>query len=135
MNCFLWIGQAILSLVFCSSAYWKHYHGYEHLADQYHWVSQSSPEFIRLISHLEFCGGVGIILPEAFGVMVWLTPVAGAGLTLLMIGAMITQYLFGDLQGLLLCFCMIIISGWVTYGRIKLSNTQMPCGDKFKIKL
>src|SRR5258707_14773234 len=67
--------------------------------------------FIRFIGVCEVLGALGLILPGLFRVKTWLTPLAAAGLVIVMIGAVavslklgIGAALFPFVVGLLLAF-------------------------------
>ncbi len=55
------------------------------------WVDDFAPSTIKLIGAAEALGGVGLILPVATGIGAVLAPIAGAALTVLMIGAIVVD--------------------------------------------
>jgi hypothetical protein len=67
----------------------------ETLADQ----SPFSVEFMRFIGVCEFLGGFGLVLPRALNIRPWLTPLAGAGLVIIMIGATVSTVAIGPAAG------------------------------------
>ena len=87
----LWTVQVLLALVFLFAGGSKLVMPYEMLKGPF-----SFPElFIRFIGVCEFLGGVGLILPTALRVKAYLTPLAAAGLVIIMIGATVTTLLAG----------------------------------------
>ena len=78
--------------------------------------------FVRFIGVCEVLGGLGLILPMLLRIKPWLTPIAAAGLVIIMIGAMAFSLMIGItaaipalVTGLLLAF--------VAYGRWRLVPT------------
>jgi len=60
------------------------------------WVKDLSIGNIRLIGLLEVLAAVGLILPQWTGILPWLTPLAAAGLVLIMMGAMLVHMRRGE---------------------------------------
>ncbi|MFC4455166.1 DoxX family protein [Deinococcus sonorensis] len=88
MHIALWILQTLLALVFLGA-------GLNKLArpkpavvpPAMGWINDFDASPIRLIGLAEVLGALGLILPSAFGILPWLTPVAALGLVALMVGA------------------------------------------------
>jgi len=55
------------------------------LAKNLPWVQDVSDGTLRLIGVTEFAAALGLILPAATGITVWLTPLAACGLALIMV--------------------------------------------------
>jgi hypothetical protein len=55
------------------------------------WMSDFAPGQVRLIGLAESLGAVGLVAPFGTGILPWLTPLAGLGLVLVMLGAMTTH--------------------------------------------
>lgn len=88
MNLALWICQGILATVFASSGLLKGRQTKEKmLASGQTGVRDYSLGFIRFIALMELLGAVGLILPWATRIAPVLTPVAAAGLAIIMVGA------------------------------------------------
>ena len=60
------------------------------------WAEDFSPGQLKLIGALEVLGGLGLILPAALGVAEILTPIAAAGIALVMTGAVVTHVRRGE---------------------------------------
>lgn len=122
MNILLWILQILLALLFLFAGITKVVLPAEVLQ------SAGSPNaikfsalFLKFIGVLETLGGLGLILPGIFHRQQYLTPLAAAGLVIIMIGAVITT-LMGD--GVSLIFGPLVIGllcAFVAYGRWKVS--------------
>lgn len=93
MNIALWILQSLLAFAFCAAGLMKLAKSRAALlADKrMAWANDFESSHIKLIGLVEVLGGIGLILPLALHVMPILTPVAAAGLALLMIGAVATH--------------------------------------------
>src|SRR5215208_2674149 len=121
MNILLWILQALLALTFLFSG------GTKLVLPMDMLMSMGSPNqvvlpglFIRFIGVCEVLGALGLILPGVFHRRQELTPIAAAGLTILMIGAVVVT-IMGD--GIAMAITPLIIGllcAFVAYGRWKL---------------
>ena len=88
MNVALWIVQALLALLFLFAGGMKLVMPIEELTKQ---MPLALPGwFIRFIGVVEVLGALGLILPWLTGIRPGLTPLAAAGLVILMAGAMDT---------------------------------------------
>lgn len=121
MNIVLWIIQALLALTFLFAGATKLVLPMDML------MSMGSPNqvvlpglLIRFIGVCEVLGALGLILPGVFHRRPEVTPIAAAGLTIIMIGA-VTLTLIGD--GIALAISPLIVGllcAFVAYGRWKL---------------
>lgn len=117
MNVALWIIQALLALLFLFAGGVKLILPIEEMTKQ----MPMPGLFLRFIGVCEVLGGLGLILPGLLRIRPALTPLAAAGLVIIMIGAvaitvksgMISSALFPLVVGLLLAF--------VAYGRWRLA--------------
>ena len=83
VNAALWTVQALLAALFLFAGVMKFIVPAAALEAQ----SGMSAEFLRFIGLAEFLGGLGLILPGLSGIQTRLTPLAAAGLVIIMIGA------------------------------------------------
>jgi uncharacterized membrane protein YphA (DoxX/SURF4 family) len=121
MNVLLWILQILLALLFLFAGIMKLVTPADVL------MSMGSPNaikfsavFLKFIGVVETLGGLGLILPGIFRRQQYLTPLAAAGLCILMIGAVITT-IMGD--GVSMIFAPLVVGllcAFVAYGRWKL---------------
>jgi len=76
-------------------------------------------EFVRFLGVCEVAGAVGLILPGTVRIRPGLTPLAAAGLVILMIGAtVLTPILIApDVVLVLLPFTAGVLAAFVAYGR------------------
>jgi uncharacterized membrane protein YphA (DoxX/SURF4 family) len=73
--------------------------------------------FLRFIGVVELLGGLGLILPGAFRIRTGLTPLAAAGLFIIMIGATLTIAATAPVSQAIVPFVTGILAGSVAYGR------------------
>lgn len=87
MNNLLWLLQALLALLFLFSGVVKFMIPAEDIAKDL--PPYLSIGFIYFIGVCEILGGIGLIVPWLTKIKPWLTPLAAAGLLIIMIGAVI----------------------------------------------
>ncbi len=73
--------------------------------------------FLRFIGVAEVLGAIGLILPGLLRIRPRLTPLAAAGLVIIMTGATVITMLGGDLAPALVPLTVGLLSGLVVYGR------------------
>ena len=87
-----WIVAGIAALVFIAAGAMKLARPKEALAASgMAWTEDFTSPSVKLIGLAEVLGGIGLILPMLTGVAPILSPIAGAALAILMIGAAITH--------------------------------------------
>jgi uncharacterized membrane protein YphA (DoxX/SURF4 family) len=86
MNIVLWILQVLLGLAFIAAGANKVIRG-QKSADRkgMEWVTAVPAPLLTFIGVCEVLGGLGLILPAATGIWPWLTPLAAALLTVVMV--------------------------------------------------
>jgi len=82
--------------------------------------------FLRFLGVAEVLGAAGLILPSALRIRPLLTPIAAAGLVIIMIGATILTALSGPLAGAAMPFVAGLLSTLVAYGRVRLAPVAGP---------
>jgi uncharacterized membrane protein YphA (DoxX/SURF4 family) len=73
--------------------------------------------FLRFIGVCELAGGLGLILPGLLRIRTGLTPLAAAGLVIIMIGAVATTLFGGMGAGAVVPFVVGILAASIAYGR------------------
>jgi len=116
----LWTAQVLLALVFLFAGGIKLILPIEKL------MSMGPPNqvavpgmFLKFIGVCEVLGAIGLILPGLLRIRPQLTPLAAAGLVIIMIGATVVTLAGGDTAGALLPFAVGILAAFVAYGRWK----------------
>jgi hypothetical protein len=77
--------------------------------------------FIRFIGVCEVLGALGLILPGIFRIRPGLTPLAAAGLVIIMIGATVITLIGGDLMAAGISLVVGLLAVFVAYGRWQLA--------------
>ena len=115
MNIVLWIFQVLLALLFLFSGAIKLVLPVEEMTKQ---MPVHLPGwFLQFIAVCEILGGIGLILPALLRVKPWLTPLAAAGLLIIMIGAVVIGLMSGTIGPAILPFVVGLVIVFVIYGR------------------
>ena len=112
-NAILWTIQALLALLFVYAGAMKLVAPPEMLKGP---VEFPVP-FLRFIGVCELAGGLGLVLPGLLRIRTGLTPLAAAGLAVIMIGATATMLIGGMGAGALIPFVVGVLAAWIAYGR------------------
>ena len=112
----LWIVQILLAGVFVFAGGMKLVLPLEQLAGP---VTLPGP-FLRFIGLAELLGGAGLILPAALRIRPGLTPLAAAGLVIIMIGATVITLGAGQFSAALISIVVGLLAAFVAYGRWRL---------------
>ncbi len=112
----LWGIQGVLALLFVISGGMKlslpleTFNGPIHLAG---W-------FLRFIGTAELLGGIGLVLPGALNIHTELTPIAAAGLVVIMTGATVLSVATMGVAAAIVPLVVGALAGFVAYGRLPL---------------
>jgi uncharacterized membrane protein YphA (DoxX/SURF4 family) len=117
MNTAIWIVQILAGLMFGVSGFMKATQPYEKLKTNQKWVEDFSPTVIKAIGIVEVLGAVGLILPALTGILPILTPIAGVGLVLVMLGAAYTHIRRGETPMIAINLVLLALAAFVAYGR------------------
>jgi len=109
----LWIVQGLLALLFLFAGGMKLVLPLEKLTGPVPLPGL----FIRFIGVAEVLGAIGLILPGLLRIRPGLTPLAAAGLVIIMIGATVITLAGGDVAAALLSLVVGLLSAFVAYGR------------------
>jgi uncharacterized membrane protein YphA (DoxX/SURF4 family) len=119
MNIALWIVQALLALLFLFAGGIKLVLPIEEMMKQ---MPLSLPGwFVRFIGVVEVLGAIGLILPWLLRIRPGLTPLAAAGLVIVMIGATVYTLAAGDVASALMPLVVGLLCAFVAYGRWRLT--------------
>lgn len=109
----LWVVQALLALLFLWAGSLKLVIPLEQLVGPVPLPGL----FLRLIGVAEVAGALGLVLPGVLGVRPGLTPLAAAGLTIIMIGATAVTLAGGPPPAALLPAVVGALAAFVAWGR------------------
>ena len=114
----LWIVQVLLALVFLFTGGTKLVLPLEELLAQ---MPLPLPGwFVRFLGVAEVLGALGLILPGLLRIRPGLTPLAAAGLVIIMIGATVYTLAGGEVALALIPLVVGLFAAFVAYGRWRL---------------
>lgn len=109
----LWIIQGLLALLFVFAGGMKLVMPIEEMTKDI----ALPGGFLRFIGIVELLGGLGLILPGLTGIRPSLTPLAAAGLAIIMIGATVITLTTGGFAAALVPVIVGLLLIFVAYGR------------------
>jgi uncharacterized membrane protein YphA (DoxX/SURF4 family) len=119
MNIALWIAQALLAAIFLFAGGMKLVISIEEMTKQ---MPIPLPGwFLRFTGVVEVLGAIGVILPWLLRKRPGLTPLAAAGLVIVMIGATVYTLAAGDVASAPIPLVVGILAAFVAYGRWRLT--------------
>jgi uncharacterized membrane protein YphA (DoxX/SURF4 family) len=119
MNVALWIAQVLLAAIFLFAGVLKLVMPMEEMAKQ---MPLPLPGwFVLFTGVVEILGAIGVILPWLLGIWPGLTPLASAGLVIVMIGATVYTVAAGDIASALIPVTVGLLCAFVAYGRWRLA--------------
>jgi uncharacterized membrane protein YphA (DoxX/SURF4 family) len=113
MNIALWIAQGLLTAIFLFAGGMKLVLPVEEMTKQ----MPLPGLFLRLIAVCEVLGAIGVILPWLLRIRPGLTPLAAAGLVIIMIGATVITLATAGFAIALVPLAVGILAAFVAYGR------------------
>jgi uncharacterized membrane protein len=119
MNIALWIVQALLAALFLFAGGIKLVTPMEEMMKQ---MPIPLPGwFVLFTGVVEVLGAIGLILPRVLGIRPGLTPLAAAGLLIVMIGATVYTFAAGEVASALIPVVVGLLAAFVAYGRWRLT--------------
>lgn len=113
MNVALWILQALLAALFVFAGGMKLVMPIEEMTKDIALPGL----FLRFIGVAELLGGLGLVLPGLTGIRTMLTPLAAAGLTVIMIGAVVLVLSTAGFATALMPLVTGLLTAFVAYQR------------------
>ena len=89
-------------------------------------------EFIRFIGICEVLGAFGLILPWALGIRRELTPLAAAGLVIIMVGATVSTLAIGGGALALVDVVIGVLAASIVYGRRETFDALRPTAPRLQ---
>lgn len=119
MNIALWILQFLLGIYFFFVGV-NHFIIPPGLPEAMSWMYELPPWLHYFSGTAEILAGLGLILPAVTKIQTRLVPLAGTGLVLVMIGAMVWHLQRGEVSNIFLNLFLAALAGFVAYGRWRL---------------
>jgi uncharacterized membrane protein YphA (DoxX/SURF4 family) len=119
MTYVLWIIQVLLAGLFLFAGVMKLVVPYEEMMQQMPLVLPAW--FMWFTGVVEVLGGLGLILPGLLRIRQELTPLAAAGLVIVMIGAVVYSVAAGVGAAAVMPLVVGVLAAFVTYGRWRLA--------------
>ena len=117
MTTALWIVQGLLAFAFAAAGLMKLGKSYDALRSdpKMGWANDFSAEVVKLIGAAELAGAIGLVAPAATGVAPTLTPIAAAGLIVIMLGAAATHVRRKEMASVLPNVILAGLAGFVVW--------------------
>ena len=116
MNVTLWILQGVLAVIFAVAGV-THFLPPEGLPEAMRGVAEMPAGVPYFIGAVEILAVLGLILPGLTGIQTRLTPLASAGLILVMVGAIVWHAQREEFPNIVLNVILAVIAAFVAYGR------------------
>ena len=117
MNVAVWIVAVVLAAVFAMTGLMKSTQPKDKLAEKLPWVDDVSTGTLRLIGVAELLGALGLILPAWTGIAPILTPIAAAGLAVIMALAVATHARRKEPSAVVVNLVLLVAAVFVAWGR------------------
>lgn len=115
----LWVVQVVLAVLFGMAGLMKATQPLAALATQIPWVPDVPAALVRFIGVTEFAAALGLVLPAATRIRPRLTPLAAAGLVLVMTLAAIFHVTRGELGAIVPNLVLGAFAAFVAWGRVR----------------
>ncbi len=116
MNIILWVLQVLIAMAFVAAGY-NHALRFDQIKSQMKWVNDVPRGLVTFIGVCEILGGVGVILPAVTRILPWLTPLAAAGLALIMLLAAGFHLMRREYPNIIFNLVLMVLAAFVAYGR------------------
>ena len=120
MNIALWVIQVLLGAMFVFAGALKAFQ-YESANATLFWVKDLPRGLVAFFGLSELLGGLGLLLPSITGILPWLTPLAGAGLALIMLLAVGFHATRREPQAIGMTAILFVLAAIVAYGRFMIA--------------
>jgi uncharacterized membrane protein YphA (DoxX/SURF4 family) len=119
MNILLWVLQVLLGVYFFMTGV-QHFVLSPNLPPQMAWMYELPAGLHYFSGAAEILAGLGLVLPGLTRIQTRLTPLAGLGLVLVMLGAGVWHLTRGEPINIVMNLVLASLAGFVAYGRWKL---------------
>jgi hypothetical protein len=118
MNIALWIIQILLAAFFLTSGSVKLVLPKNKLARVFDWIDDFSQNKIKLIGAFEVIGAFGLFLPGVYSFVPALISISAAGLSVIMILALLTHYNRGEKSEMISNIVIFVLLAIIIIGRL-----------------
>ena len=115
----LWLAQTLLAAVFLLVGYTHALESIEVAVARAPWVAALPVALVRLIGVAELAGGLGVLLPAATRILPGLTPLAAAGLAIVMALAIPFHLMRGEIGAIAVNVVLGALAAFVAWGRTR----------------
>ncbi len=115
----LWVVQGLIGIAFIVAGLTKLVKPIPELAQTMSFVPHAPELLVRFIGLSELLGGLGVILPAATRIKPILTVIAAARLALVMILAVFTHVMLGEIPQIIPPVVLGLLSTFIALGRLK----------------
>jgi uncharacterized membrane protein YphA (DoxX/SURF4 family) len=118
MNVVLWVLQAALAAVFLGAGLPKIAKPKEELvAPMGEWVNSFPAPGLKLLGLVEVLGAVGLVVPPLVGIAPVLSPLAAAGIVVIMVGAVVAHARESERSKIAMNVVLGVLAAVVAWGR------------------
>lgn len=116
LDFWLWAAAVLLAILYGMAGTMKAFQPIDKLHAQMKWPGDY-PRLTRFVGFSEMAGALGLILPLATGILVWLTPLAALGLTVVQVLAIGFHVMRKEYAVLPFNAVLLALSAFVLWGR------------------
>jgi len=118
MNTLLWGSQLLLASVFLMTGSMKLFFSRKQLIERMgDWPEAFSAGFLKFIGGAEVLGAIGVVVPWLTKIAPVLSPLAAAGLAIIMVGATWTHVKRGEIPNVMMGVAIFALAVFVSWGR------------------
>jgi uncharacterized membrane protein YphA (DoxX/SURF4 family) len=119
MNVTLWILQGLLALAFATAGLLKLVQPRDQLIETLgEWLRDFPAPLVKPLGAIELAAAAGLVLPPATGVVPILAGLAGAGLVIIMVGAVVVHTRRREVSNIMVNLVLGVAAATVAWGRI-----------------
>lgn len=119
LNAALWTTQVVLAALFGMAGVMKSTTPLPELAKTLAWAADVPGPLVRFIGAAELAGAIGLLLPALFRVRPGLTPLAGIGLSIVMVLAAGFHVMRGEFALVGMPIVLGALAAFVAWGRLR----------------
>jgi uncharacterized membrane protein YphA (DoxX/SURF4 family) len=119
-NIGLWVAQGLLAVLYVGAGFTKLTTPIATLATMNMTWAPDLPElFVRFVGFMEILGGIGLLLPALTRILPLLSPLAGVGVSIVQVGAIVLHASRGEFAMLPFNAVLLALSLFIVWGRTR----------------